>query len=169
MLAVVGSGSSEQQVLTTLYRRHAPQLFGVLYGRSGDRHVAEELLAQTFEHAATHFTTGRGDEVTGAWLMTVAKRRLVDHWRRRSRGRDLVTRLAGHLDDQSDDHIDPELWAAVDSLSPNQRAVLVLRYVDDWSVGEIADGLDLSYPAAESLLARARKSLRTALERQGFE
>ncbi len=168
MLAVVGSGSGEQQVLATLYRRHAPQLFGVLYGRCGDRHVAEELLAQTFENAAAHFTSGRGDEVTGAWLMTVAKRRLVDHWRRRTRGRDLVTRLAGHLDERSDDHIDPELWAAVDSLAPNQRAVLVLRYVDDWSVDEIADGLDLSYPAAESLLARARRSLRVALERQGF-
>jgi len=82
MLAVVGSGSGEQQVLATLYRRHAPQQFGVPYGLCGDRHVAEALLAQTFENAAAHFTSGRGDEVTGAWLMTVAKRRLVDHWRR---------------------------------------------------------------------------------------
>lgn len=167
-MAVAGYESNEQRSLTMLYRSHAPQLFGVVYGRCGDRYVAEEILAQTFEHAAAHFTRGHGHDVTGAWLMTVAKRRLVDHWRRSRRGRDLVTRLSGRLDDHgSPPSVDPQLWAAVDSLAPNQRAVLVLRYVDDWSIAEIAEGLEMSYQAAESLLARARRSLRMAIEKRG--
>ncbi len=59
---------------------------------------------------------------------------------------------------------DQELEAALGSLPTNQRSVIVLRYLDDWSVAEIADGLGLTYRAVESLLARARRSLRTALE-----
>lgn len=61
-------------------------------------------------------------------------------------------------------HDSDELAAALDALPPRQRTVLTLRYVDDWSVGQIADGLAISYLAAESLLARARRSFTAALD-----
>ena len=51
------------------------------------------------------------------------------------------------------------MTAALDSLPLRQRAVLCLRYLDDWSTAEIAEALELSIPAVESLLARARRSL----------
>ena len=57
---------------------------------------------------------------------------------------------------------DPRMIAALDSLSVRQRAVLMLRYVDDYSVSEVAEAMDLSYQATESLLARARRSLLAA-------
>lgn len=161
---------SGEVALSRLYRLHAPQIFGLVLGRSGSRAVAEEVMAQTFEAAAVQFARGRSDDVTHGWLVTVAKRRLVDHWRRKRRQADLLGRLnPGDGDGAVPSSVDPDLWAAVDSLAPNQRAVLVLRYVDDWSVAEIAEGLEMSYRAAESLLARARASLRTAMQRRGVE
>lgn len=57
------------------------------------------------------------------------------------------------------DEGDPAVQAALDSLSSRQRAVLLLRYVDDYSVSEVADAMDLSYQATESLLARSRRAL----------
>lgn len=62
---------------------------------------------------------------------------------------------------------DPGVMAALDSLSARQRAVLMLRYVDDYSVSEVAEAMNLSYQATESLLARARRSLLAAYRAEG--
>ena len=53
--------------------------------------------------------------------------------------------------------------AALDSLPHRQRTVLTLRHVDGWSVGEIAEGLGITYLAAESLLSRSRRAFASAL------
>lgn len=169
MLSVAASSSGERAAdLSALFRAHAAEVYGLVLGRCGDRVVAEEVLAQTFEAAARQLA--RGGEVSAGWLVTVARRRLVDHWRQRRRGGELASRLAMRTSDaEPPPHADPELWAALSSLSPRQRAVLVLRYVDDWSVAEVAEGLGISLRAAESLLVRARTSLRAAIEKGAVE
>ena len=59
---------------------------------------------------------------------------------------------------------DQDLKNALASLSPDHREVLVLKYVEELSVGEIATVLSLSEHAVESRLARARKALTKALD-----
>ena len=54
--------------------------------------------------------------------------------------------------------------AALASLPGGQRLALTLRYLDEYSVAEVADELDTTYSAAESLLARARRSFERAWE-----
>ena len=54
---------------------------------------------------------------------------------------------------------DPAIWAAVDQLAPQQRAVIALRYLEDLSVAEIADILEISVSAATSNLHKARTKL----------
>lgn len=165
MLSVAASSSGKQAAdLSALFRSHAAEIYGLVLGRCGDRAVAEEVLAQTFEAAARQLARSN-DEVSAGWLVTVARRRLVDHWRQQRRGVELASRLASRTNHaEPPPHADPELWAALSSLSPRQRAVLILRYVDDWSVAEVAEGLGMSLRAAESLLVRARSSLRSAID-----
>ena len=135
----------------------------MVVARCGDRVVAEEITAQTLESAAEQFARGRGDEVSPAWLTTVALRRLVDHWRRSARSSRLNQRVAEVHPAEVEPRVEDEtIRAAVDSLPTRQRAVIALRYLDDWSVAETADALGLTYRATESLLGRARRSLRTA-------
>ena len=151
--------------LTRLYEAESARVHGLVLYRCGNRSVAEDVTARTFEAAAHAYASGRGAEVTPAWLTTVAKRRLVDHWRsstRRDRLGEALESAAVTSPPPSDDD-SPEIWEALDSLPPSQRAAVTLRYLEDWSVSEIADGLDLSYKATESLLSRGRASLRTAL------
>jgi RNA polymerase sigma-70 factor (ECF subfamily) len=139
---------------------------GVAYDRCGDASLAEEITAQTFEAAARRFAQGRGVEVTAGWLTVVAKRRLVDHWRHRAARARAVSRLAGARPERNEPAtigIDADVSAAIDSLPARQRTVLTLRYLDDWGLDEIADGIGLSYRATESLLARARRSFAAAL------
>lgn len=168
MVSVTASRSGGRSAeLSALFRNHAAEIYGMVLARCGDRSVAEEVLAQTFEAAAVHLAT-RGEDVTVGWLVTVARRRLVDHWRRQRRSTELAARLRPRSSDaEVPRDVDPGIWRALASLSPRQRAVLVLRYVDDLPVPEVATRLGLSERAAESMLVRARASLRSALEPGG--
>ncbi len=153
--------------LATCFRDNQSLVHGVVLDRCGDTAVAEEITAQTFEAAARRFARGRGREVTAAWLVVVAKRRLVDHWRTLDAARRAVERLAvveSSRPATAPSGVDSDITAALDALPPRQRTVLTLRYLDDWGVDEIAEGLGISYRATESLLARARRSFAAAVD-----
>ena len=153
--------------LSACFREHQALIHGVVYDRCGDPVLAEEITAQTFEAAARQFARGRGVDVTPAWLTVVAKRRLVDHWRHMAARTRAVDRLAGSQQlcfDPSTSDPDDDVTGALESLPTRQRTVLTLRYVDDWGLDEIADGLGISYRAVESLLARARRSFAAAID-----
>ena len=68
--------------LPALYDRALPQVYGYLMGRCGDRAVAEDLTSETFLAVAAD---QRDVELTVAWLIGVARHKLVDHWRRQER------------------------------------------------------------------------------------
>ena len=139
--------------------------FGVV--RTGSRSVAEDVAAAAFADAARAFAGGA--TVDEAWLYMVVRRRMIDHWRRSERQRRRVQRLGEwhHVQSQatsSDDPAPDQVRRALDSLPERHRALLTLRYLDDHSVTEIAEVVGLTYSAAESALARARRSFIAAWE-----
>lgn len=147
----------------------ADRIHGYLLLRAGSSAVAEDITGEVFAAAARRCAQGHHDEVTGAWLQTVAKRRLVDHWRRSAAQRRLTARLIHHDEltvpgDDGYQHDNDRVRDALDSLPGRQRAALCLRYLDDFSVNEVSESLGLRYQAAESLLARARRSFAAAYE-----
>lgn len=75
--------------------------------------------------------------------------------------------VALSLTTNSDDPLDHDgeaVLAALQSLPPRQRIAIALRYLDDHSVAEVATAMEIEYRAAESLIARGRRSLITAWE-----
>lgn len=145
------------------YDETLPQVFRYLYHRCGrDRDLAEELTQQTFVAAVKSHATFAGGEPI-AWLIGIARHRLVDHFRaleRRERG---LRRLLGQPAQPSwigASEYDDELASALARLPPTQRAALVLRYLDDLPVRDVARSLDRSEGAVESLLSRGRDALR---------
>lgn len=157
--------------LAQVFEANVDAVFGFVLARCGSRHVAEEVASETFAEAARVYQDGRSDELERAWLLHVARLRLIDYWRRDSRQRRRVERLAAMtVRDQvlpDAEPGDPYVLAALESLSARQRAVLMLRYVDDYSVSEVAEAMEISYQATESLLARARRALLAAYEAKG--
>ncbi len=154
------NGTSSTPTLTEVFETEVEGVFGFLLRRCGNRSTAEDLTAETFADASSRFSSGRCIEVTPGWLRTVAHRRLIDHWRRgetaqrKLRSLTVLSAASSPPPEDSDDCID----RALATLPTNQRAVLTLRYIDDLSVSEVADALQLSYKATESLLSRARQS-----------
>src|SRR5438128_12346432 len=68
-----------------IYRLALPQVFGYLLPRCGSAALAEDLTSETFLAAVNASRAGNLAEVSTAWLVGVARHKLVDHWRRLER------------------------------------------------------------------------------------
>jgi RNA polymerase sigma-70 factor (ECF subfamily) len=157
--------------LSGLFENEFDGVYRFCLARTGCRSLAEEAVSETFADAARMFASGRGAQVTHAWLLAVARNRVIDQWRTNERHRRRIDRLrqagsdpglspdvpGGRIDDQ-------RVLAALNSLPERQRAALTMRYLDELSVDEVADTLQVGYRAAESLLARGRRGFIRAYE-----
>ena len=154
------------------YRRTLPRVYSYLLSRCGnDVALAEELSQQTFAAAIDQRARfdGRSDVVT--WLCGIARHKLADHFRgleREERRRmQLEVREIRMQDDESrrpdlDERV--ALSDALRSLPAAQRAVLAFVVLDGLPVAEAGRLLRRSPGATQSLLHRARESLRRAYE-----
>lgn len=147
-----------------IYRRALPQVHGYLLPRCGSASVAEDLTAETFMAAVTANRRENPPVLTVAWLIGVARHKLVDHWRRVGREERVVAVAEGGCDGVDDpwpSHLDTDAaYAALAQLSAHHRAALALRYLDGLPVAEVAAMLGRSVHATETLLMRAKAALR---------
>ena len=157
-----------------LYSASLPSVYGFLLRRS-DRQTAEDLTQEVFVNLAQR--AGRGEDLTlltTGWLVTVARSRLMDHFRAQRRA-ERNLRLAWWAAEPeyregfavAEDELaalDARTERALDSLAAPERCALVLHHLDGYSVDEVAEAIGRSYRATESLLARARRKFRAALE-----
>ncbi len=149
------------------YDRALPQVYSYLINRCGGvRAIAEDLTQETFEAAVTTIGNRNGTSVSVPWLIGVARHKLLDHYRRTGREdrklarfRERTPKKEELLTWESEGSRDKAL-AALERLPGNQRAAMVLKYLDDLPVPEIAKAMHKSIHAVESLLARGRESFK---------
>ena len=148
-----------------MYEATLPVVYGFLSLRvGGNRALAEDLTSETYAAAVLLYKAQRADEVTLSWLRTVARRRLIDHWRRNAVASKNALNLVPAEPDASDLDISSTVATALAALSESQRQALVLQHIEGYSVVEIADLLGRSPTGAQSLLNRARVAFRAAYE-----
>jgi RNA polymerase sigma-70 factor (ECF subfamily) len=156
--------------LLALYDRAVPEVYGYLLRRCGGPTEAADLTAETFLAAAAAVRAGTVERLTVAWLIGVARHKLVDHYRRRAREeRNLAAVADEHVDaeDPWDAHLDAAVAHEVlGRLGAHHRAALTLRYLDDLPVPQVADHLGRTLHATEALLVRARLAFRRAYDEE---
>lgn len=155
--------------LLALYDRALPQVYGYLFSRCGDEATAEDLTSEVFLAAVDALRRHAVPNLTIAWLVGVARHKLVDHWRRTGREERKLEAVAGATDDADEVDWDARLdadrvQATLERLGPHHRSALVLRYLDGLSVPEVAELLDRTVHATEALLVRARAAFRRSYE-----
>jgi RNA polymerase sigma-70 factor, ECF subfamily len=146
--------------LLALYDRALPDVYGYLIARCSDGSLAQDLTAETFLAA---LAAPPDAPRTVGWLIGIARHKLADHWRWQARQQRLLESVAGAA--QPDDGWDVALDVVrarevLDSLAPQHRAALTLRYLDGLSVPETAAVLERTVHATEALLVRARRAFR---------
>jgi len=157
--------------LLELYDEALPEVHGYLLRRCRGRLVAEELTSEVFLAAVRAVRAGKVERVTVAWLIGIARHKLVDHWRAEEREQRRLRAVAGELDgqvDQWDQVIDRQVAEEVlAGLAPQHRAALTLRYLDALPVAQVADQLERTLGATEALLTRSKAAFRQAYQQHG--
>ena len=166
-LAAPDPGQSAAALLE-LYDEALPQVHGYLMRRCRGRLVAEELTSEVFLAAVRAVRIGKVEQVTVAWLIGIARHKLIDHWRAEEREQRRLRAVAGELDETDDQwdavldrHLAEEILAA---LAPQHRAALTLRYLDALPVAQVAEHLDRTLGATEALLTRSKAAFRQAYQ-----
>jgi RNA polymerase sigma factor (sigma-70 family) len=142
-----------------VYRHLAPAVLGYL--RAERVPEPEDVLGEIFLQVARDLHRVRGDEQSvRRWVFKVARNRIIDDARRRARrpatSPQAVPDRAGPADP---DPFDAELVEALNRLTPDQREVIVLRFVADLSLEEVARITHRRTGAVKSLQHRALADL----------
>jgi RNA polymerase sigma-70 factor (ECF subfamily) len=170
MNGVASESGDPRGALLACYDSALPEVYGYLLARCGRRETAEDLTSEVFLAAADAVRGTPSRPVEVPWLIGVARHKLVDHWRREERERRRLHAVAAQEPALHEElHQDPWEQAldvlrarqTLDALSPQHRAVLTLRYVDDLPVASVAALLERTLAAAEALLTRAKAAFRT--------
>jgi RNA polymerase sigma factor (sigma-70 family) len=157
---------SEVHNAGAVYRELAPAVLGYL--RSQRVRDPDDVLGEVFLQVARDLQRGRfkGDEVAlRRWVFSIAHNRAMDAHRKRSRDRsdpsdDVVD---ARVVDPPRDPLDPDLVDALATLSADQREVVLLRFVADLPIEQVARVTGRTPGAVKALQHRAIENLRRAL------
>jgi RNA polymerase sigma-70 factor (ECF subfamily) len=148
-----------------LYDRALPVVFGYLLRLcGGDREQAWDLTQDSWVIVVDRLARGEHDKATVGFLLSVARSRYLDAWRRQRRlQRKLRLVWAGAREAEPPEVSAAKVLEHLSVCSDEHRVVLMLAYVDGIPVAEIAELLGSSVSSTYSLLARARSELREHL------
>jgi RNA polymerase sigma-70 factor (ECF subfamily) len=158
----------DQAAARALTFRHAPRILALARRMLGDAAEAEDIAQECMLRLWKIAPDWRDEARLSTWLYRVASNLCVDRLRRRrDQDPDAVDELTdgalGPLEGLETRDRAEALEAALARLPERQRLVAVLRHMEERSNIEIAEILDLSVEAVESLLARARRGLAAQL------
>lgn len=160
------AASGDPDAVRTLLDQTGSVVFGFIYARvGGDEHVAEDLVQETFLEGMRSAHTYRAEAAVRTWLCTIARRRVARYYETERKAAVARAGLAA-VDEGYEDPIErrDEIVRALGRLPALHRQVLVMKYLDELSVEEIAREMGRTHVQVQSMLQRARTGLRRELE-----
>ena len=165
--------SGDRAALEELYLLHFDRIYGYLHMTVGNRHDAEDLTTQTFVRMLESINRFRWQSVPfSAWLFRIAHNLSIDHFRanRRWQPEEDVPEPAGSEERSAEEEAlhsigRQSMLELIETLSPEQQQVLTLKFVFNFSNGDVATILGKTEGAVKSLQHRALASLQKQLQR----
>ena len=143
-----------------LYENNFERVYAYIARRVGSREEAQDLTADVFHQALANLPRFEWRGLPfNAWLLGIAANLLSDRWQRSVRRQEVV---ADDLEQVTEDDIEQRamLYQLVETLPEDQRRVIILRFVAQKSLREIAADLGRSDGAIKQLQLRALQNLR---------
>lgn len=148
-----------------LYAAHFGDLTVQLYAYFGDRQEAQDIVQEAFCRALARWRTVSRYDDPLAWIRRVAWNLAVSKWRRTRTALSFLRKqraVEAQVEGPSPERV--ALIAALGTLPPAQRRAMVLRYLADMTVAEIADREGVAEGTVKSWLHRARAALAAQLD-----
>jgi RNA polymerase sigma-70 factor, ECF subfamily len=153
-----------------LYENNFERVYAYVVRRVGDRAETEDLTAEVFHHALSNLKRYEWRGIPfAAWLFRIAANLISDRWLRKSR--EDVADDPERIDSATVNAVEIEeverrstLFRMVETLPSEQRRVVVLRFVEEKSIKEVAQEIRKTEGAVKQLQFRALTTLRTRME-----
>ena len=162
-----------------LFKRFQLPLYVYVQELVRNEQEALDIVQETFVAATRHIRSLRENGKFASWLFTIGHQRCVQFWRRKTRLQIFSDNQPdeAQLEQLSDHESDPaellirreqeeRFFAILEQLPPAQRSVLLLHFVEDFSLQEIAEITETQLGTVKSRLHYAKLCLRKLLEEQ---
>jgi len=171
-LPVLQARAGEPAAWDVLFHRYQLPLYIYVFELVHDEQSSLDIVQETFLAAVRHIGGLRDDDKFGSWLFGIAHQKCVQNWRKRDRQevlRDEIADMPDEFNDGPDELLirqeqEAEFMNLLNRLPLSQRSVLLLHFIEDFSLEEIARITETPTGTVKSRLHYAKKSLRKLLE-----
>lgn len=173
--------AGDEQAFKSLVTNYQDLVYNTALGIVQNSEDAEDVAQEVFIQVFRSIDQFKGDARLSTWIYRITTTKALDHIRSRKRKKRFafITSLFGANDELVHDPVDFQhpgvaldrkeqaalLFQMINQLPDNQKAAFTLHKTEELSYQEIADVMELSVSAVESLLFRARQNLRKLLEK----
>ncbi len=165
-LPVAQARAGESDAWDALFRRYQLPLYVFVFELIREEQASLDLVQETFIAAVRHIGSLRADDRFGGWLFGIAHQKCVQRWRKRTEVLlEEVPEFPDAIGDGPDEILirreqEAALMSLLEDLPPPQRAVLLLHFVEDFSIDEIAHITGTQPGTVKSRLHYAKRALR---------
>ncbi len=166
---LVEAAQRDPRRFAELYEINFQRVYAYVVRRVQSREEAEDVTSEVFRHALAKIRTyeWRGAPFA-AWLIRIAANAVMDRWRRTQREGTRREPLLEDFQGAGTSHVEieqqAEVFHLVEGLPPDQRRVVLLRFVEQKSIREIAQEIGRTEGAVKQLQFRALQKLRALIE-----
>lgn len=160
-----------QAIFMKSYEENSDALFRYCYFQTSNREVATDILQDTFTKTWIYLRDGKEVENLKAFFYKVAKNLIIDYRRKKkSYSLDAITEtgvdFAGEdMEESATDNFDKDFVVGkLERLDPEDREILTMRYVNEMSIKEIAETLDMTSNNVSVKIHRAVEKMKKILD-----
>jgi RNA polymerase sigma-70 factor (ECF subfamily) len=178
MMPLEQSAASPFDDLAGIHALYEPRIFRFLLMSTRDRDLALTLTQETFLKVWTTRASFRGDCAAATWITRIALNLLRSHtrtdgfrfWKRAAAtaiDADTLSARLPHNGRSAEQQLIAQqalaqVWKSVEQLTPRQRTVFLLRYIEELELTEIAESMAIPLPTVKTHLYRGLERIRTA-------
>lgn len=171
-LPVAQARAGEPEAWETLFCRYQLPIYVYVFELVQDEQTSLDVVQETFIAAVKHIGALREHDKFGSWLFGIAHQKCIQRWRQQSREADALEEIAGAPDEFENDpgellirhEQEAEFMRLLNQLPPPQRSVLLLYFIEDFSLEEIARVTGINLGTVKSRMYYAKRALRKLLE-----
>lgn len=161
----------DESAFAALFERYRARVLNTAYHFLGNKDTAQDVAQEVFVKIYTSTKAYRPDAAFSTWLYRITANACLDHLRKHKHHKAVSEEISESVLDPAalpqaqveSEELAREVRSALAALPENQRIAVVLQRHEELSYRQIADVLKISVPAVESLLFRAKQSLRARL------
>ena len=171
-LPVAAARAGSPEAWDALFQRYQLPLYAYVFELVRVEQPSLDIVQETFIAAARHIGGLRDDERFGSWLFGIAHQKCIQHWRKSGREELWDEESLAALPDNDvgpgelllREEQEAEFMQALNQLPPPQRSALLLHFIEEFPLEEIARITDVSVGTVKSRIHYGKKALRELLE-----